>query len=284
MLQVSRVARVGLTVVRLTAVGSIVGCADDLGRERFVWDASAPNKLTTDASRTEDARRDSAPSDADADRPGDGDGDTRDIVVANVDAREASVEAGVVEAGVADASVDGLRDVSRDAPLDAVEGGAGDWGDAGAVRAVLLGASPSCLSCVEASCPSEITGCSTLAGESAGESDGGVARSQLCVETLRCLVSTGCEARDTSTCYCGPNIKPPLLCETPGVAAGVCKSQLERSLESRDPPVILASMFSKELGGGWAMLLARCIRDNGCHSCFRDVDGGTDSGTDAKTP
>jgi hypothetical protein len=281
MLLVSRVARVGLAVVGLTAVGLIAGCADDLGRERFVWDASAPSKLIADASRTDDARWDRAPSNADADPRGDE--GTRDVIDANVDAREASVEA-----GIADASVDGSRDVSREASLDAMESGAGDWGDAGAVRAVLLGASPSCLSCAQASCPSEIIGCSTLAGEPNGEADSGaeagVARSQLCVETLQCLVSTACEERDTSTCYCGPNIKPPLLCETPGVAAGVCKSQLERSLESRDPNIILASMFSKELGGGWAMLLARCIRDNGCHSCFRDVDGGTDSGTDAKSP
>jgi hypothetical protein len=121
-------------------------------------------------------------------------------------------------------------------------------------------------------------GCITIAGIRDGGLEAGLSRSQLCVETLQCLLATDCDAHDTSACYCGPKVASvPDLCSFAGTAEGVCKATLERSLESTDPKVILASMLSTDRAGGWAMLLTRCLRDNACMSCFLSADAGVDA-------
>jgi len=261
---ISRLVRAGIV-----ALGLLAGCNDDLGRDRYIWDAS-PGRLTSDAARGGDGK--------DA-REGLGDDARRDDGIRDTsDADPDATDVTGADVGDGDTSIDANTDTS----FDSTEGGRSDWGDAGAVHAVLLAASPSCLACAQTSCPGEIVGCSTVPGAPDG---GSVSRSQLCAETLQCLVSTGCEAIDTSTCYCGKAVvSVPDFCTVPGAADGVCKAKLERSLESRDPKTILASMLSTDLGGGWAMLLARCMRDNACRTCFPALDAGPDATVDRNEP
>jgi len=242
----------------MVAAALLVGCDDDLGRDRYVWDSSLPRRSPSDASQE---ARDGARADV-SDASADG---AREANSADGDAADRS--------NPGDVMVDGRADTS----IDSAESGNDGWGDAGALRAVLLAESPSCLACAQASCPGEIVGCSTIAGKPDGGSEAGLSRSQLCVETLQCLLASGCEEDDTSTCYCGPKIvSVPDLCSF-GAAEGVCKAPLERSLESVDPKVILSSMLSTDLGGGWAMLLSRCMRDNACVTCFPALDAGADA-------
>jgi len=245
----------------MVAFGLLVGCDDELGRDRYIWDSSVAGRATGDAARVGDGA-------LDRDRDG------ADMSDAPMDARAretSNADSLPSNAGATDASLDG------DAPIGSAEGGPLDWGDAGAVRAVLLAESPSCLACAEASCPSEIVGCSSIPGTPDGGPEAGLTRSQLCAETLECLVSTGCEALDTSTCYCGDVVHFPGACQIPTVANGACKSTLERSLETADPKTIVSSFLSTDRGGGWAMLLARCLRDNQCRTCFPSVDAGLDA-------
>jgi hypothetical protein len=248
----------------MVAFGLLVGCDDELGHDRYVWDSNAAGR-GSDAARLGDTSADH-------------DGNVADARDASVDADAGETSSDGFEGGASDASLDARVDASIDGLIDAAESGPLDWGDAGALHAVLSLKSPACLACTQASCPSEIVGCSSVPGKPDGGPDAGLSRSQLCVETLQCLLATGCEAVDTSTCYCGPKVVPvPDLCTYPGTAEGVCKAPLERSLESTDPKVVLASMLSTDHGGGWAMLLTRCMRDNACASCFPAIDGGADA-------
>jgi hypothetical protein len=247
----------------MVAWGLLPACDDDLGRDRYLWD-SGPVARTTDAARTSDRAADDTVDVADASTMLDTD--------SQFDGPRA--DGGPADVRVSDVSLDGRIDALNDAS----ESGTLDWGDAGAVRNLLLAESPACLACAQATCPSEIVGCSTIAGIRDGGPEAGLSRSQLCVETLQCLLATDCEAQDTSTCYCGPKIASvPDLCSFPGTAEGVCKATLERSLESTDPKVILASMLSTDRAGGWAMLLTRCLRDNACMGCFPSADAGVDA-------
>ena len=254
---ISRFLRAGTV-----ALGLLVGCDDELGRDRYVWDSNSPTRGTGDAARMSDGALDH-----------DGEGAEVSDVSVDPGAREASNADGLLaDAGASDVSLD----VRVDGLIDSSESGTLDWGDGGAIRAVLLAESPSCLACAEASCPSEIVGCSTIPGKSDGGPEAGLSRSQLCAETLECVVSTGCEALDTSTCYCGDVVFIPGACEIPTVANGMCKSALERSLETTDPKALLSSLLSTDRAGGWAMLLSRCLRDNQCRTCFPSVDAGAD--------
>jgi hypothetical protein len=255
-----------LVRVAIAALGLLLGCDDDLGRARYTWDAGSPPRPRADA--------DEAGSDAQRDIQTDA---TTEIA----DGADAGRGGNGSEADGSDVRIDAHSDVIIDGPLtDSASERGSDWGDAGAVRASLSKASSSCWICAETSCPNEIIGCSAIAGTPDGGPDAGLSRSQLCVETLDCFLSTGCEELDTSTCYCGGVTNFPGACQIPSVADGVCKNTLERSLESIDPGVILSSMLSPQRGGGQAMLLTRCLRDNQCRTCFPSVDAGAD----AKSP
>jgi hypothetical protein len=61
---------------------------------------------------------------------------------------------------------------------------------------------------------------------------------------------------------------------------------LERSLESTDPLAVLVSMSDATKGGGWAMNLVQCLRDNKCVACLPvpPDDGGSEAGSDDAGP
>jgi hypothetical protein len=183
------------------------------------------------------------------------------------------VESGADVGSLVDARLDASVDTpgSMDIGVDAIETGV-------VLRDALRAKSVSCLSCAESSCPGETIGCGTIGGTpDAGRDAAALSRSQLCVDTLVCVLATSCDSADTATCYCGDGGRG--ICWVPDVAKGECKSTIERGFETTDPKRILEGLESsdRETGGGWAFLLARCLRDNACMSCFGRPDAGADA-------
>ena len=162
----------------------------------------------------------------------------------------------------------------------------------------LAAQSPSCLECAASSCGIYVAGCATIAGLASDGPAEGTAKSELCVETLECVLSSACAWCVNPTgscfpitrfgqCYCGQpddvSVRLlPELCMPPSPdLAGPCKTALERSLETTTSSTLLASFGDTSKGGSWAMLLMQCLIDNKCQSCFPAPDGGFEGGDGA---
>jgi hypothetical protein len=161
------------------------------------------------------------------------------------------------------------------------ESASDDFGaEAGATIANLLGAqSMDCLACAQASCGQYITGCATLSGNAKEGPAAGERRAALCIETLACVLPTSCARLSMAACYCGfAHPDPKFNCDLDSP----CSRVLERSLETTDPLTVLATMSDSTKGGGWAMNLMQCLRDNQCVACMPAPpdDGGTEAGSD----
>lgn len=213
-----------------------------------------------------------------------------------VDLDSAAGEGGDVETGsdvdatvLADVSVEAAREASP--PSDAPKILPPD------PTVPLAAASPSCLDCAVAGCQMFIQGCAQISGSATAGPAKGTSRAALCVDTLSCVLSTGCATCDDPTsdctslarfgdCYCrfdDPNAAlVPDYCYPPGPTfAGPCKSVLERSLETTDAKALLAGYSNMSVGGGWAMQLMQCLVDNGCTTCFPSPrDGAADDSSD----
>jgi hypothetical protein len=149
----------------------------------------------------------------------------------------------------------------------------------------LAAKSPACLQCASDNCSNYIDGCASVNGISTDAGPAaGTPRAELCVETLSCLLSTGCISCDDSdagcpplakfgACYCRWNdpiaSSVPEFCLPPqGALAGPCRNELEQSFETTDSWTLLSSFADTSKGGGWAMQLMQCLVDNGCTPCF----------------
>jgi hypothetical protein len=171
---------------------------------------------------------------------------------------------------------------AKDAGVDATaETSIDDFGaEAGARVAELLGAqSPDCLACAQASCGNYVTGCATLSGTAKNGPAAGERKAALCIETLDCVIPNGCARLSTAACYCGnQHPDPKFNCDLDSP----CSRVLERSLESTDATDVLVAMSDATKGGGWAMSLMQCLRDNQCVACLPEPpdDGGTEGGSD----
>jgi hypothetical protein len=141
----------------------------------------------------------------------------------------------------------------------------GDGGaDGTSTPSILAAKSPACLTCAQAIPPG--TGCelSLLTCEPCTSPTW-----QSCVDTLQCVITTSCVEEafsDLAPCYCGAAVGA--ACLTPGAANGVCKNVIEIGLGSTDPSFIAGNFTNPTLGAGKAMLLAQCLADFGCQSCF----------------
>src|SRR5262249_59220990 len=128
----------------------------------------------------------------------------------------------------------------------------------------------------------------------------GTPKADLCVETLECVLSTGCTNCDRQDirCPCAPITKFGqcyCLLNDPGVFAfpqacydptpdieGPCKDKLDRSLETTHGSTVLASYGDPSKAGSWAMLLMQCLVDNKCQSCFSQPAAGSDAAPHTK--
>jgi len=165
--------------------------------------------------------------------------------------------------------------------------------------AFLARQSPSCVDCAFAGCATYVEGCATLSDRATEGPAAGTIKSELCTETLACVLASSCASPcldsmpgcapflTTGTCYCGPGFDDPNVqvvpqyCDPPtGNYAGSCAKVFQRSFETTSTSVLLSRLTDLSKGGGWAMQLLQCLADNRCASCFPppSSDGGADGG------
>ncbi len=122
-----------------------------------------------------------------------------------------------------------------------------------------------CLTCEtadpEAFCPFVTNGGDFGAEQAAGGPAGGTLRSTLYNEVLDCVRRTHCDAGQLADCYCG-NVTAAAC--VAGEAAGVCKTALERGLETRDPTQLFSRYQDTLYAGGRVM-----FRRNNCQLITR---------------
>jgi cysteine-rich repeat protein len=167
----------------------------------------------------------------------------------------ASIDSTVDTPPARDASDAAFDGVATDAPPDASGGGAVVLAD-GRVLTI----DKDCSDCLIAA-GQDPNACNTLTGTAAGGPAAGTLKSVLCRETLDCMHQTSCHANAVYDCYCGTGAPDLGVCNTSTTAAnGVCKTQLDRSLEV--PPGSAGSVALDRLtdatnyAGGTAGLVA----------------------------
>jgi hypothetical protein len=195
------------------------------------------------------------------------------------DASAGSVESSVKESAApeAEASSDSRDDADAhlDSPGDGLRPVLSD-GPVYTANHLLLAQSSDCLACAETHCDMYISACDTVSGLANGPA-AGRQRSELCSETLACLLRTGC-GPDALVCYCGPNMVMGLPTDCilyPDQNTGKCRAEIERSSESTDPKAILEGLYSGSTASTWAASLRQCLRDNSCDACSPRGDAGS---------
>jgi hypothetical protein len=190
---------------------------------------------------------------------------------------DASIDTGrpdAVEAG--DARVDRVdAGAPQDASADSLDLGT-EFADA---TVPLLAKSPECLACAQRNCPAYVNGCSMITGRATRGPAAGTSKADLCVETLSCILPTGCAAHP-ETCYCSKPSSMPLECPL----RGPCTSTFERSMETTQFSTLVASASDTSKGGAWAMLLMQCLSDHLCTSCLTVASDAGDGGDAADAP
>ena len=186
-----------------------------------------------------------------------------------------------------DASLDGPRhpeskdgSIDHDDSTDGAPDASYDTDSGAAVYRTLLASlgtrSETCRACAEESCPSAIRSCGTLSGSAQTGPARGTSNAALCVETVDCVTKHACSQRKALDCYCGSQILENCLSSDTG--DGVCKTTLERSLQTvvpQDIPLRLdalsldAGAVDGPLAGGWGLSVVQCLRDHYCTSCFQ---------------
>jgi hypothetical protein len=147
-------------------------------------------------------------------------------------------------------------------------------------EALFVARSGDCYSClVGAGCLDDAilgdTGheCGDLTGVAAAGADTGVSRSDLCLQTIQCILGSGCAAVDVANCYCG-SLGPGNECTTSTDSAapnGPCAATEVSALEhlSTDLPIaVLQDYFDLQLGGARANQIFACAASS-CPTCVR---------------
>jgi hypothetical protein len=124
--------------------------------------------------------------------------------------------------------------------------------------------SAACLSCENGSECSELIGTSSLMGSATEGPAMGTARTALYNEVLDCVRDTHCATGLVIDCYCGTASGPQ--CDA-GNGNGVCRSVIERGLETTNPSDINARLTNLTLGGGLALARVSCDQNN-CTQCL----------------
>jgi hypothetical protein len=128
------------------------------------------------------------------------------------------------------------------------------WG-AGSKNDCQVITSASCASCEAGSECAELTDPAILST---------AARKELFWKTLDCVRDTGCATGLALDCYCGT--VSSAQCDA-GNGNGVCKSIIEASLETTNPTEIVNRFSNPTLGGGLALALIACDKNNCVSQC-----------------
>jgi hypothetical protein len=128
----------------------------------------------------------------------------------------------------------------------------------------------SCYNClVNAACLNDDTfgdvghECGDVTGTAAKGASTGALRSDLCLQTIQCILNTSCASQDPSICYCG-SLGAGDACTTsanPAASNGPCSSLEVNTLEhlSTDPPsAVIPDFYNLNLGGGRANQIFAC--------------------------
>jgi hypothetical protein len=118
--------------------------------------------------------------------------------------------------------------------------------------------------------------CGDVTGNALAGSATGTSRTQLCLDTLDCIIDPAklCASTDVAICYCG-TLGAGNGCATApaGAPNGLCLTQELNGLErlTSDPPsVVLPDFTSLTLGAGMANQLFNCAKANACDAlCAR---------------
>jgi cysteine-rich repeat protein len=115
-----------------------------------------------------------------------------------------------------------------------------------------------CLACENGNdCAPLVNGCDFYEGQVAQAGPAaGVSMEQLCYEAIQCQRESGCgSVGGAIDCYCGSATGAACLS---GGANGPCKTVVERSLESIDPPTVAGRFGNTAFAGGAALLRTQC--------------------------
>jgi hypothetical protein len=134
-----------------------------------------------------------------------------------------------------------------------------------------------CLDCAEdpnIGCAAPGLDCESLSEIADGGAAAGASRRQLCYDTLRCLLTSGClivrpdaaaDPMNGYACYCGE--VPFRTCES-APEEGACRAAEERGLETTAAGTVLARFVDSDFGAGVANALGTCLVDFCRSSCF----------------
>jgi hypothetical protein len=117
--------------------------------------------------------------------------------------------------------------------------------------------------------------CEDLTGDAVTGPSAGAWKPSLCVQTIACILATGCATPSVVNCYCGEGDNS--ACADAAAAQGACLTAENAGLETSDPATALGPRFtSKSLAAGVANAIFVCAAANGCTTCL-----GRASGADA---
>jgi hypothetical protein len=124
--------------------------------------------------------------------------------------------------------------------------------------------------------------CEDLTGDAVTGPSAGAWKPSLCVQTIACILATGCATPSVVNCYCGEG--DSRACADAGAAKGACLTAENAGLETTDPAAALGPSFtSKNLAAGVANSIFVCASANGCASCLGRASGAGVDG-DATAP
>lgn len=124
--------------------------------------------------------------------------------------------------------------------------------------------SAACTACETASECAELISTSGLTANAAEGPAVGTPRARLYNEVLDCVRDTHCAAGLPIDCYCGTASGP--ACDA-GNGNGVCRTAIERGLETTNPADINARLTNLTLGGGLALARVSCDQA-ACTECL----------------
>jgi hypothetical protein len=138
----------------------------------------------------------------------------------------------------------------------------------GATEGLLASTSASCLACArEKQCVVKGKGCEDMEGSADAGPASGKGRSQLCLDTLSCVLSTKCASVGAaSPCFCGTAL--PGQCFGDAGPNGPCIKQEQAGMETNDTKNIAVGWLKGETGGARANYLVQCLINNHCNGCF----------------
>ena len=114
--------------------------------------------------------------------------------------------------------------------------------------------------------------CEDLMGDAVTGPSAGAWKPSLCVQTIACILATGCATPSVINCYCGDG--DSAACADAGVAKGACLTAENAGLETSDPGTALGPrLTSKTLAAGVANAIFVCAAANGCTSCLGRTSG-----------